>query len=60
MNIWFDTHVDTKWVLKSDVYSIMLEVSMQEVKAGKVAYNIGGQFITLQALNDIMCQEADY
>ena len=39
------------------VCSIMLQVSMQEVtskKAGKVAYNIGGQFITLQALVDIV------
>ena len=38
------------------VRSIMFQVSMQEVtstKAGKIAYNIGGQFLTLQALVDI-------
>ncbi len=37
------------------MHSIALQLSMQEVtltKADKIAYNVGGQFLTLQALVD--------
>ena len=50
------TNFKNKKIICVCVHSIALQLSMQEVtltKADKIAYNVGGQFLTLQALVDI-------